>query len=227
MEDKSFIDICKKQTMIKTRQLLSLENFIEQINKNKLNGAIVECGVWKGGAMMWMIHCQKKYSMDRNIYLYDTFNGMPCPSVKKDCPRAMKIYNQITNNKYSRKYDRWHEENKWAYAPLELVKNNIKLVDYNNEKINYIVGDVCKTLNNSVPDEIAILRLDTDWYESTKKELNVLFPKVVKNGIVIVDDYYTWRGSKDATDEFLEKYNGKIHVFDSKSVGGVFSFIKK
>ena len=93
------------------------------------------------------------------------------------------------------------------YAPKLFVKDVMNKIPYNKNNISYIEGDICETLNdnNNIPDAIALLRLDTDWYESTKKELDVLFPKVTKGGYVIVDDYYTWQGAKIATDEFKKK----------------------
>ena len=176
---------------------------------------------------MWMMVCQKKYNMLRNFYLYDTFDGMSFPDSDKDSKDAVDIYNKIAQGVLERSYDKWHTENKWAYAPIDLVKKNINLTQYDDSKITYIKGDVCTTLNTVVPSEISILRLDTDWYSSTKKELEILFPLVTKNGYIIIDDYYAWKGSKTATDEFLIINKDKITIIDTRFTGNIFVFRKK
>jgi len=81
--------------------------------------------------------------------------------------------------------------------------------NYPSKYLHYIVGDVCETLNNDVniPKNIAVLRLDTDWYYSSKIELEKLFPNVVKGGVVIFDDYYFWDGQRKATDEYFKELN--------------------
>lgn len=216
----------RNNTMVQSSHLRFLQTIIKQINTDNISGDIVECGVWKGGCSMWMMLCQKEFNMLRNFYLYDTFDGMTFPDSEKDSKAAVDTYKQITEGKFERPYDKWHSEKKWAFAPIDLVKNNIKETEYDESKITYVIGDVCTTLNTSVPSEISILRLDTDWYNSTKKELDVLFPLVVKNGYVIVDDYYAWKGSRVATDEFLEKFKDEVTLIDISLTGGIFVFRK-
>jgi O-methyltransferase len=63
------------------------------------------------------------------------------------------------------------------------------------------------TIPASVPEQIALLRLDTDWYESTKCELEILFPRLVKGGVIIIDDYGCWQGARKAVDEYFNKNN--------------------
>jgi hypothetical protein len=216
----------RKNTMVTGKHLQFLKDTIKEINEKNITGDIVECGVWRGGCSMWMMLCQKEYNMLRNFYLYDTFDGMTFPDSEKDSKAAVVTYNQISKGNYERPYDKWHGEKKWAFAPIDFVKNNVKLTEYDETKITYVMGDVCTTLNTSVPSEISLLRLDTDWYNSTKKELDVLFPRVVKNGYVVVDDYYAWKGSRTATDEFLEKFKNEVTIIDSNLTGGIFVFRK-
>ena len=221
----SFIDVCMKNTMVDKNHLLYLDKILYYINRNNIIGSIVECGVWKGGCCMFMAYCQKKYSKRlRNIYMYDTYTGMTLPNTDKDGEKSLDIYNKINNNLYKRDYDKWHNENKWAYAPLDFVKNNMLLVNYDNDKIHYIKGDVCETLKNkdNLPEKISILRLDTDWYESTKIEIHVLFPLVSINGFIIIDDYYVWKGSQIATDEFLINNKYKVKIIDKRITGDRF-----
>lgn len=213
---------CQKYTMVNSKHLDFLKSIIDIINNSDCNGSIVECGVWKGGCCMWMLYCQKKYNMDRKIYLYDTFEGMTIPNSDKDEPRALELYNKILKREYSRGYDKWHTENKWAYAPIDYVKNNINSIKYKDDNIIYVKGDVCQTLDKTIPTQISILRLDTDWYESTKKELDILFPLVSKNGYIIIDDYYAWGGSRNATDDFMKKNRENVEIINKKLTGGIF-----
>lgn len=220
------METCLQQTMCGREHLVFLENIIDEINHNDILGSIVECGLWKGGCSMYMMICQKKYGMNRDFYLYDTFDGMTFPNKDKDEQEAFDVYNSVNNKTYKRDYDKWHNENKWAFAPIEIVKNNINLTQYDETKIKYVKGDVCETLNKTVPSEISILRLDTDFYDSTKKELDVLFPQVTKNGYIIIDDYYSWQGSRLATEEFLNENKDKISIVDTIT-GGPLVFRKK
>jgi O-methyltransferase len=206
--------------MVSVRHLEYLATRISELNEKGIPGALVECGVWKGGCSMWMLHCQKGHSMTRKMFLYDTFEGMTSPSSQKDAQEAKNIFDRIEKGEYKRDYDKWHIETKWAYAPIDLVKRNIESVGYDPSLIEYVKGDVLETLQKTVPDSIAVLRLDTDWYESTKKELEILVPKVSKGGYIIVDDYYAWLGSKVATDEFL-KLNTNVEIQTRDNTGGV------
>lgn len=221
------MDICKKETMVCVEHLDYLNTIIADINTNNIDGSIVECGVWKGGCSMWMMLCQKKTNMLRDFYLYDTFNGMTFPDSDKDDPESIKIFNNISTGQYNRPYDKWHNENKWAYASIDVVKNNIRKTEYDESKITYVKGDITITLDDHRPSLISILRLDTDWYSSTKKELDLLFPLVSKNGYIIVDDYYAWKGARVATDEFLINNRNKITIIDKNTTGGIFVFRKK
>lgn len=214
------ISLCKKHTMVSDQHLKYLATLLNELNANEIPGAIVECGVWKGGCSMWMLHCQKASAIKREVFLYDTYDGMTFPSSDKDAVEAKNIFNRVDQGLYKRDYDSWHGEKKWAYAPLDLVKANIESVGYDSDLIHYVKGDVLQTLNETVPESICVARLDTDWYESTKKELEVLFPKVSKGGYIIVDDYYSWLGSKIATDEFLEK-NPKVEILSVNITGQV------
>ena len=96
-------------------------------------------------------------------------------------------------------------------ASLEEVQKNMSLTKYPTEKIHFVKGKVEDTIPDKAPEKIAILRLDTDWYESTKHELEYLFPRLIEGGILIIDDYGHFEGSRIAVDEYLEKNN--IHDF--------------
>jgi hypothetical protein len=155
--------------------------------------------VWKGGSMMAIAETllQRKMS-DRELFLYDTFSGMPAAGADDQNfagEDASRLLEKDKNN--------IEESVVWAYSGLEEVKNNIATTHYPVEKIRYVQGKVEDTIPATIPQKIALLRLDTDWYESTKHELIHLFPLLQPNGIMIIDDYGFWKGARKAVDEFL------------------------
>ena len=113
-----------------------------------------------------------------------------------------------------------------CYASLQDVKNNVSKTSFPQDNIFYIVGDVCETLKekNNIPQHISLLRLDTDWYQSTKTELEILFPNLNSNGILIVDDYGHWEGSKRAVHEY---FGDKISILEKIDYTGVRLFKNK
>lgn len=128
------------------------------------------------------------------MYLFDTFQGMTQP-VQAD--------GEYANSEWAKHQLNTH--NAWAYAPLGEVKANMRSTDYPPERIHYIVGKVEDTLPASAPDQIAVLRLDTDFYESTKQELIHLFPRLSPGGVLIIDDYGTFEGARKAVDEYIKE----------------------
>ena len=74
---------------------------------------------------------------------------------------------------------------------MDEVKQNLATIQYDFNRFKFVEGNVEETIPGTLPDEIAILRLDTDWYESTKHEMIHLFPRLVSKGVLIVDDYHT------------------------------------
>ncbi len=202
---------CLPFTIVYTPHLYRLIDLVFEINYAKVQGSIVECGVFKGGCMMIMAYSQLMFDSDRDLFLYDTFDGMTEPS-EKDGEFRIDNYKKVSSGELKFDYDKHHDENKWVYCDLETVKKNIKTTQYPANKIHYIKGDVAKTLQSNVPDKIAFLRLDTDFYESTKVELDVLYPKLQVGGILIVDDYFSFPGSRTATEEFLKSNHNDLEL---------------
>lgn len=173
---------------------------LEHIRLSNLEGDLVECGVYLGGNILGMMEYCNHFNLNKKIWLYDTFSGMTRPTaIDKDYKNifAKDQFNKIV-----------------CKAGLEQVKNILSKCPYPH--IVYIVGDVCKTLKHkcNIPDKIALLRLDTDWFESTQCELEILFPKLVMNGSLIIDDYGHWQGCKLATDKYFENTNYKLKNID-------------
>jgi O-methyltransferase len=201
------IEKVRPYTMTSIERLLCLSNAVEHICKNKIEGDIVECGVWKGGSMMLV--ASKLMSLgeiNRKLFLFDTYEGMSAPTEfdKTFNKQDAKILLEKESNKEN-------GDNIWCYSSIEEVKNNLYSIGYEKNNLIFIKGKVEDTLPYKEIKEIALLRLDTDWYESTKHELETLYEKLVIGGILIIDDYGHWSGAKKAVDEFIE--NRKLNLF--------------
>ncbi len=189
--DNEFGDIymrCKDYTMTSKERMYALFKAIEYIVKSKIPGDFVECGVWKGGSVMIMAHTLIKLNdINRKIYLYDTFEGMSMPTkddISVDGESAHIYWKKLQIN-------------------LDEVKKNVFSTGYPEENVIFIKGKVGDTIPKTIPKKVSILRLDTDWYESTYHELNHLFPLIVNKGVLIIDDYGHWIGAKKAVDEYF------------------------
>jgi hypothetical protein len=191
---------------------------IKYIVDKSIEGDIIECGVENGRMEYIFIHELMKHNMNRDIYLFDTFAGLTEPGeYDYTCKNAVQFKmdkNEVYNNWNARKVD--EKTNHWCFSPLENVQHKLNATGYPQEKLHYIVGDVMETLKDkqNIPTKIAILRLDTDWYESSKFELEQMYENVVSGGIIIFDDYYLWDGQRRAVDEFFEKINVQYDLFD-------------
>ena len=168
---------------------------LHYINQNKLEGDIVECGIWRGGNLFLAKKIQDLYykNIKRTFYGYDTFEGMPEPSVY-DGEKVVQIYKN-----FLKKGERWTE------ASLDDVENSIKKLFLSLDDFNLVKGKVEDTLINkkNLSSKISLLRLDTDFYESTKVELEILYPLLVQKGVLIIDDYGDFIGCRKAVDDYF------------------------
>jgi len=191
---------------------------INYILQNNIEGCIIECGVYSGDFEHIWINELMKNNTVRDIYLYDTFGGLVEPSEYDYTCKDAKIY-QMNKDEV---YNTWKNQiinekiNGWCYTPLEVVKQRLNSTGYPENNLHYVIGDVMETLKDktTIPEKIAILRLDTDWYESSKYELEQMYDNVVPGGVIIFDDYYHWDGQRRATDEFFESRNIKYNFVD-------------
>jgi hypothetical protein len=205
-----------KISVTSTERQWSLIQSLEYINNNKIEGNLVECGVFRGGNLILMNHICNKLNLKKDIYAYDTFSGMTTPTDEdveiETNISANKIMNKTQKNKYK-------GNNIWCFATIEQVKSNLSKEFKTFENIKFVKGPVEETLLNvnNLPDKISLLRLDTDFYSSTKIELEILYPRLVKGGILIIDDYGSWEGSRKAVDEYFKNENIWLHYIDKDS----------
>lgn len=197
-EKVDIMTVVNKNSMVDKSRIEELEQAIVEIYNHNLDGDFVECGTWRGGLAALMIHHIEKYKLGKKLWVYDTFQGMTQPT-GVDGENAINSFQatKIENGEYAN----------WCRATLDIVKSTcIQASEDFDDFTKFVVGRVEDTLiiENNLPGKISLLRLDTDWYESTKIELEVLFPRVVPGGVIIIDDYTAWQGSHQAVEEYLQ-----------------------
>ncbi|MFZ5915790.1 MAG: TylF/MycF/NovP-related O-methyltransferase [Chloroflexota bacterium] len=184
-------------TMTSPERLCALIQAVKYVVQNDIEGDIVECGVWKGGSMMTVAMTLKRLGSQRDLYLFDTFEGMTKPSDKDVSYRGTSA---------SHKFERLATDDDvsdWARASLQDVTKAMYSTGYDPARIHFIKGKVEETIPVNAPKLISLLRLDTDWYESTAHELVHLFPRLSHRGVLIIDDYGHWLGARRAVDEYI------------------------
>jgi hypothetical protein len=190
-------------TMTSLERLVAVCMAVEHVVRNDVQGAFVECGVWRGGSSMAAALTYRQLGReDVDFFLFDTFSGMPKPS-KEDILRS-------TGEKAGHLLATCDRKSRiWAYSPEEDARRNLESTGYPANHLHFVKGLVEETIPAYAPEQISILRLDTDWYESTKHELVHLFPRLSRNGILILDDYGHWEGARKAVDEYFLAHNLK------------------
>jgi hypothetical protein len=197
-EDLRILRDCRPFTMTSPARMASLLYAVQYLVDNRIPGDIAECGVWRGGSMMIVARALLAAGdTGRALYLYDTFEGMSEPT-DDDAHRGESARDQL---------DRTPEgTGVWCYAGLEDVKRNLLSTGYPEENIHFVKGKVEDTIPGTIPGPLALLRLDTDWYESTRHELRHLYPLLGEDSILIIDDYGYWEGARKAVDEYFRDF---------------------
>jgi O-methyltransferase len=190
-------DSSKSLTMTSVLRLWASISSVKYIVNNNIPGSIVECGVWRGGSSIAMGLMLKHLKSDRKIYMYDTYQGMTTPS-----PVDKYNHGGSALPKFLKSQHTGH--NSWCYASYADVLHNVQTYGLDDVCI-LVKGDVAETLSDysNLPSEISLLRLDTDWYESTFLELTKLYPLLSKHGVLLIDDYGHWQGARKAVDKFF------------------------
>jgi hypothetical protein len=183
----------------------------QHISRAGIPGDVVECGVWRGGSSMIAALALRELEDYRTLWLYDTFQGMPEPGDRDRRWSGDSAADLLANSKREA-----GATNTWAYATLDDVRAQMLLTGYPEDKIRYVAGKVEDTIPSQVPAEIALLRLDTDWYDSTRHELEHLWGRLQTGGILIIDDYGHWQGARQAVDEFFVNHPSRplLHRVD-------------
>jgi O-methyltransferase len=208
------VERVRPYTMTPVERVASLCHAIEYVRQKELSGDVLECGVWRGGSMMAaalaLIHFK---DTTRRIYLFDTYEGMTPPtSIDKRVGLDLLASEMLASAPRSHYL--------WGVSSIEEVKTNLSSTGYPQERLHFIKGPVEHTIPAHAPDQICILRLDTDWYESTRHELVHLYPRLQEGGVLILDDYGWWEGQRRASDEYIREGNLALLLVRTDSAGG-------
>jgi len=202
-EEQAILERARPLTMTSRERLVALIDAVSYVVQRQLPGAFAECGVWRGGSVLAMIlRLQQLGVSDRDIYLFDTFEGMTEPTDSDTSRFETSALSTWTANladgekpwKALFDSERFNEED---------VRRALLSTGYPAERLHFVRGRVEDTIPQHAPDQLALLRLDTDWYESTRHELLHLWPRLQTGGVMIIDDYGHWDGCRKAVDEYF------------------------
>jgi hypothetical protein len=193
-------DSCRAETMTSIERMYALYQATCHVLDSGVPGDLVECGVWRGGSAMLMAYTLlSRGCTDRTIWLYDTFDGATTPGDDDVQEMSGRLARDILDES-----ERSQDDPFWAVAPRTVVESNLLRTRYPMDRFRFVQGDVLATIPGEAPANLSILRLDTDWYQSTRHELEQLYPRLSPGGVLIVDDYGYWRGARKATDEYFQ-----------------------
>jgi len=194
--DRAIVERVAPFTMTSLERRAGLLGAIDHVVRHRVPGAIVECGVWRGGSMMAAaLALMARGDTSRELWLYDTYAGMSEPTAADASHRGESAAAQLARTKRG--------QGVWCEAGLDDVRANLLSIGYPQERIHFVEGKVEDTLPATLPGTTALLRLDTDWYESTRHELVHLYPLLSRHGVLVIDDYGHWQGARKAVDEFF------------------------
>lgn len=199
-------DKIKPKTMLNDLRLANIVYVTRHILKSNITGDFVECGVWKGGSIALAAHIIKENQQERAIHLFDIFDDICEPDKNIDGERAIKDVGGLQNAQGRlRPIKGVYDAHGGSGKDVEVSDFIIMGIGYSMDKVNIHKGWFQKTVLKSshLIDKIAYLRLDGDWYDSTKVCLENLYDLVTIGGVIIVDDYGAYEGCKKAVDEFI------------------------
>lgn len=201
--DRAIIEAVAPYTMTSPQRLQALVDSVRYCCRRGIPGAFAECGVWRGGSVLAMLLTLQELGEERDVYLYDTFEGMTEPgehdvSALDPDARATWVAAQRQGEQP------WSELFNSQIFNEDAVRRTLAETGYPNSRLHLIRGSVMETIPSQSPGPVALLRLDTDWYDSTRHELLHLYPLLTDGGVLIVDDYGHWDGARRAVDEYFE-----------------------
>lgn len=201
--ERRHIEIIKRVSPYTTTSFERIYALIESVRyivRNDIKGELLECGVYKGGSMMTIaLALMAEGVTDRELSLFDTFEGMPAPDERDIDLLGKPALEEFSKRKIS------EMSSTWMNASMEQVRQAMASTGYPMERIHFVKGLVENTIPEKAPEAIALLRLDTDWYQSTIHELIHLYPRLSPKGILIVDDYGHLKGAREAVDGYFDR----------------------
>ena len=190
-------------TMTDPTRIIGLIEETERVIQAGIEGDFVECGVWRGGSMMVIaLTLMHMGVVDRDLWLFDTYSGMP--------PAGIEDVDCFGHSAMDPKSGAFSPEG--CTVGVLAVAAAMEKTGYPIERLHYIAGMVEVTIPKEAPEHIALLHLDTDWYASTRHELEHLYHRVPAGGGIMIDDYGHWAGARKATDEYLAKHAPSMEI---------------
>ena len=203
--DRALVARVEPFTMTSLDRRASLLGAIDHVVRHAIAGDIVECGVWRGGSMMLAaLALMARGDTSRDLWLYDTFEGMSEPTAEDRSASGETAAAQLARTPRG--------GGVWCEAGLDDVQANLAATGYPRERMHFVQGKVEDTIPGSLPKRIALLRLDTDWYESTRHELKHLYPLLSRHGVLVIDDYGHWQGARQAVDEYFAAQSEPVYL---------------
>jgi len=187
---------CRPYTMVDILKCHNLYTATRYVLQHDIPGDLVECGVWRGGCAMLMAMVATARGADRELFLFDTFAGMTRPG-----EHDIRSNGEPAAVKWQASEKAHHNE--WCFASLDEVQRNMASTGYDPQRLRFVRGPVEETLPDAAPEKIAVLRLDTDFYESSYHELRHLYPRLAVGGVLILDDYHLWDGQRRAVQQYF------------------------
>jgi hypothetical protein len=196
------IERVQPYTMLGPGALFAWIEAVRYVERAGIPGDLVECGVWRGGAVMAAALTLRQLGSERRrIWLYDTFTGMTRPG-----GQDVDLLGQEDPASIFATRSTGPDSSAWCEASEADVRAHLATVDYPAERFVLVPGKVEATIPGRAPERIAALRLDTDWYDSTRHEMEHLMPRLSAGGVLVVDDYFKWAGNRRAVDEWLARH---------------------
>ena len=210
--ERQIIDEARPYTMTSPERIVANIDAVRYLLRRRVPGAFVECGVWRGGSVLAMIRCLQREGVDdRDIYLFDTFEGMTRPTELDTSRYDVPALETWTASEQERTKP-WHGFFNADVFDIDSVRSLILGTGYPERHLHFVQGRVEDTLPEAAPTSIALLRLDTDWYESTWHELSHLYGRVSEGGVLVIDDYGHWDGCREAVDQYFETVEAPIFL---------------
>lgn len=198
-EFRALYESCKTETLTSIERMHAFWTAVHYVEAAGITGDIVECGVWRGGSMTLAAKTLAAMGQTtRDLWLYDTFEGMTAPTAADIQTMSGRTAKDVLASAHKTETDPF-----WAIAQRNIVERNMAATGYPAQRLRFVQGLVEETIPAQAPESIAILRLDTDWYESTRHELIHMWPRLIGGGVLIVDDYGYWQGARRAVDEYF------------------------
>jgi O-methyltransferase len=200
-EDRRIVERATPYTMTSVARIQAVIDAVRYCEARGIPGDFAECGVWRGGSVLAMILTLQDLGAEpRDIHLYDTFEGMTKPGEEDGAALAGWLGTRDGDGRA------WPELFGADVFSEEGVRQTLLATGYPADRLHFVRGPVEETIPGHLPGPLALLRLDTDWYESTRHELEHLYPLLGDGGVLIIDDYGHWEGARRAVDEYFASH---------------------